>query len=247
MTVIAGSCNDRHCILRLIPTTQETVYAFTATLLVIMNTRDYKPFAADNYYHIYNRGNDKQDIFLEKDDYFFFLSRLRESLYPKTDSHYRRKSLPENAYTLLAYVLMPNHFHFLLKQNTELEVSKLISKVCTSYSKYFNKKYKKTGGLFQPKFRAILVKDENYLLFLSAYIHTNPSVASITRDNKDYPWSSYPDYVCDLKGTLPNKKVILGQFSNSVSEYARYVSSCQSIIADKKYLKGLRLDETEIQ
>ncbi len=226
-----------------------------------MNTRDYKPFAEGEYYHIYNRGNGRQKVFVDDGDYLFFLRRLREALYPLHTQQPlaqnqqqkeitelatpRRKQLPENAFTLVAYCLMPNHFHFFIQQNSSLEVSKLISKLCTSYSKYFNKKYDKTGGLFQAKFRAVHITSDEYFLWLSAYIHTNPSVAGIVSHNKDYAWSSYQDYIGIRNGTLCNKKVLLDRFNNSTTEYERYTESCQPLIMNRKYLKSLRLDEIE--
>ena len=103
---------------------------------------------------------------------------------------------------------MTNHFHFLIQQNTDLDISKLMLKVCTGYSKYFNKKYKQTGGLFQAKFRAIQVEDTEYFLWLSAYIHTNPSVAKIIEDDREYIWSSYRDYLGKREGTLCDKSKI---------------------------------------
>src|SRR5579862_7327753 len=121
-----------------------------------MRTRDYKNFSKDNYYHIYNRGNNKEVIFRDKDDYVLFLSRLKENLFPElyratTDgnrsSTCTRKALPSGAFSLLSYCLMPNHFHFLIKQNSNLPINALISKVCTSYSMCFNLKYKQTGSV----------------------------------------------------------------------------------------------------
>lgn len=101
-----------------------------ATLFIYMNTRDYKPFAEGGYYHIYNRGNGQQEIFLDTSDYTFFLYRLKEALYPKTiptslqaASSKRRKSLPSDAFTLLVYCLMPNHFHFLKNLKLKLKIN----------------------------------------------------------------------------------------------------------------------------
>lgn len=223
-----------------------------------MNTRDYKPFVEGEYYHVYNRGNDCQELFLEKEDYIFFLYRLKETLYPPDSSPFleetqtakttypRRKPLPPESFTLLSYCLMPNHFHFLIQQNTDIEISKLISKTCISYSKYFNKKYKRTGSLFQAKFRAINITNTEYFLWLSAYIHTNPSVAGLIDNDKEYLWSSYQDYLGKRNGTLCNKNKILEMFKNSTTLYEEYVTSCRPHIADRKYLQKFRLDDNEL-
>src|SRR3989344_1781777 len=125
-----------------------------------MGIRDYKNFAEGEYFHIFNRGVGKMNIFKDDQDYRVFISRLTENLFPnrktislegrlqgKSHTPYLRKLLPDGVFSLVAYCLMPNHFHLLLKQNTELPLSKLILKVCSSYSKYFNKKYERVGAL----------------------------------------------------------------------------------------------------
>src|SRR3989344_2415277 len=106
-----------------------------------MGNRDYKQFGAGEYYHIYNRGNNKNDIFIDNNDYAFFIARVRQNLFPSQNTKFRSQPLPEGSFTLVNYCLMPNHFHFLIRQNKELSTSKLILRICTSYSKYFNKKY----------------------------------------------------------------------------------------------------------
>jgi putative transposase len=158
-----------------------------------MNTRDYKQYGKGEYYHIYNRGNLKADIFLDDEDYKSFLFRLQRNLFPEEDfSKIRTQKLPANCFSLVAYCLMPNHYHLLIRQNTDLPTSKLITKICTSYAKYFNKKYDRVGHLFQDKFRQALVDNDSYLLWLSAYIHQNPAVARLVDKPEMYPWSSYP-------------------------------------------------------
>ena len=107
-----------------------------------MNNRDYKEFAKDEIYHIYNRGVSKMDIFIDEQDFKVFLSRLKENLFSELIDYsllpkqvIRRKVLPPNSYDLISYCLMPNHFHILIKQNTNLSISKIILKVFTGYSK----------------------------------------------------------------------------------------------------------------
>ena len=141
-----------------------------------MNHRDHKNFTPDRYYHVYNRGNAKADIFRDDADYAFFLGRLKESLFPPPMDEVlekglllQRSILPPDSYSLANYCLMPNHFHLSIKQCTELSISRLLSKVTTSYAKYFNLKYKRIGHLMQDQFKAILVDTNDYLLWLSAY------------------------------------------------------------------------------
>src|SRR3989344_6862289 len=141
----------------------------------IMKNRDYKEFAKDSIYHVYNRGVEKSDIFLDEEDYRLFLFRLKENLFPKNKklsikkkrNVYVRKNLPPGAFDLICYCLMPNHFHFLIQQKTDLPIGKLISKLCTGYSMVFNKKNERVGGLFQDQFKAVLVDSNEYLSWVS--------------------------------------------------------------------------------
>ena len=111
-----------------------------------MNNRDYKEFAKNEIYHVYNRGVGKMNIFKDEEDFKVFLFRLKENLFPEImkrkdlpKSAYRRKTLPPNSFDLISYCLMPNHFHLLIKQNSDISISALILKLCGGFSKYFNK------------------------------------------------------------------------------------------------------------
>ncbi len=215
-----------------------------------MNNRDYKKFAPNCFYHIYNRGNAKEDIFLNKDDYGFFLLRLREYLFPQENrrvssvvtGRYKRKQFPEKSFSLLSYCLMPNHFHLLIRQNSLVSISKLLAKISTSYSKYFNKKYERVGHTFQDAFKAVLVVSDAQLLWLSAYIHQNPNVGGLVTKLSDYPWSSYLDYAGTRNGTLVDKSFILQMFGGSIKNYEKFVLESFSKIYERKDLEHLLLD-----
>src|SRR3989338_8715192 len=105
----------------------------------------YKHYAKGVYYHIYNRGNGKQDIFRSKEDYLFYIKRLEQGI---------QKYNVE----LIAYVLMPNHVHLVARQKTDIPIHKFMSSLHTSYSMYFNKKYKLVGHLFQDRFKQVIVE-----------------------------------------------------------------------------------------
>ena len=186
-------------------------------------------------------------IFKDNQDYRVFISRLKENLYPnlkvnpldgahrgRSHTPYIRKLLPEGAFLLIAYCLMPNHFHLLLKQNSRIPLSKLILKVCGSYSKYFNKKYNRVGSLFQDQFKTERVDNNEYLLWLSAYIHLNPRVANLVRDDLKWEWSSYKEYLDISANTLCDRKIISDQFSNP-KMYQKIVNDAFSPIKSKKY------------
>ncbi len=215
-----------------------------------MRNRDYKLFGPGEYFHIYNRGNGKQNIFLENEDFQFFLLRLRQNLFPNEElgQKTRTKVLPAGSFSLISYCLMPNHFHFLLRQDGEIPTTKLLLKVCTSYSIYFNKKYNKVGHVFQDQYKQVSVDDNQYLLWLSAYIHQNPKVGGLTENLGDYYWSSYPEYIGKYGG-ICDKEIILSQFSNQSGDdktgarsYESFVESSYKIIKEKKELEHLLLD-----
>lgn len=187
-----------------------------------MRNRDYKFFRADCYYHIYNRGNNKEPIFLDDQDYISFLKRCKMvlGLMPIPDmgkrGALRIRPLSPNDFAILAYCLMPNHFHLLIKQNTEVSIGMLINKVCTSYASYFNKKYSHIGNVFQDTFKAKIVENDSYLKYLSAYIHNNPP------NPQNYVYSSYPEYRGVRNGNLCRTEKILGLF-DSRKEYINFV------------------------
>jgi len=146
-----------------------------------MTTRDFS-FSVDEYYHIYNRGTDKRIIFLDDDDKERFIKLL--FIANGTEPFVFRDfpiGLPyveidrgEVFVAIGAYCLMPNHFHILVREKTEGGIVKFMSRVLTSYSSYFNKKYERTGRLFEGTFKAKHVDSDRYLKYLFAYIHLNP-------------------------------------------------------------------------
>lgn len=228
-----------------------------------MNTRDYKQFAEGQYYHVFNRGNAKANIFLDNQDYGFFLMRMRQNLFPGEDNK-SRTPLPSDSFSLISYCLMPNHFHFLIRQNREIPTTKLMLRLCTSYSIYFNKKYDKVGHVFQDQYKQVVVDDNDHLVWLSAYIHQNPKVAGLVRSPEDYKWSSYVEYLGGVGDNLCDKRIVLDQFQNSqsglmghvrmtltgltessspVRNYKMFVDEAYGIIKEKKDLEHLLIDD----
>lgn len=186
-----------------------------------MRFRDYKIFRAGNFYHVYNRGNARKDIFHDDSDYIQFLKRLKivlgmvpPQLISTTDKKRRiltLTSLPRRAFTIAAYCLMSNHFHFLIKQNSEVGVDRLISKLCTSYAAYYNRKYEHVGHVFQDTFKAKVIDLDEYIIYLSAYIHNNPPNIFA------YPYSSFLDYIANRGGTICDQTPILSYFNDKKS------------------------------
>lgn len=183
------------------------------------------------------------NIFETEYDYRVFLFRLKENLFPNNEKdtrsklpkrQQRRKLLPPNSFELIAYCLMPNHFHLLIQQKTELPITKLISKVCTGYSKYFNKTYERVGQLFQDQFKSITIDDNEQLLWTSFYIHKNPIEAGMVENPEQYNWSSYKEYL-ENKNYFCNKKIILEQFNNP-KKYFEYFKKDNESIVSLRYL-----------
>lgn len=150
-----------------------------------------KTYIEDSYYHIYNRGVEKRLIFLDQQDYAVFLNYLKEYLLPKDEENLNKElSNPDNTYkerdkilkllrlnnfaeeiTLLSYCLMPNHFHFFVKQKSAGSIDKFMNSLGTRYTMYFNKKYKRVGSLYQGVYKAVTIETENQFIYLSKYIH----------------------------------------------------------------------------
>jgi putative transposase len=189
-----------------------------------MGIRDYKPLAANNYYHIFNRGNNKMKLFLSSQDYLVFLHRFSSALAVEgygnfSTSRVRIKPFTRDSFTILCYCLMPNHFHMLIRQNGNIGVDKLVLKVCTSYAKYFNLKYGHSGHVFQGAFKAKLVDSEGYLLRLSAYIHLNPKTPF------SYPYSSLQKYLGLSLDPVCDTSMILNFFKNK-DKYKEFLKLC---------------------
>ena len=120
------------------------------------------------------------------------------------------KLLPANSFSLLSYCLMPNHFHLLLRQNNKYTAQQLILRVCTSYSKYFNKKYKRVGHVFQDRFKQVEIYDDKQLLWLHAYINLNPVLDKIVEQPEKYKWSSYNEII-NMSGGFCDNSFIKGE------------------------------------
>ncbi|MBI2097571.1 MAG: transposase [Candidatus Vogelbacteria bacterium] len=153
-------------------------------------------FAPGEYYHLYNRGFDKRQTFLDHRDHIRFLASLylansKEQFHPSDWPGQNVEnifnvipiSLNERLVDVGAYCLMPNHFHLLVREKEDKGISLMMQKLQTGYSMYFNKKYQRTGGLFESTFKAQHVDNDRYLNYLLAYIHLNPVK---TVDPKDW-------------------------------------------------------------
>ncbi len=145
----------------------------------------------DSYYHIYARGASRHEIFLEASDYYVFLELFRRylSMEEIRDSAGMPYAKLYEDIELLCYCLMPNHFHLLVYQVNEGAMQRLMRGVMTGYSRYFNKKYKRSGSLFESRYKASMIMSDAYLMHITRYIHLNP------KQWRNYPYSSLQYYL----------------------------------------------------
>jgi len=177
-------------------------------------------------YHIYNRGVDHRNIVEDNHDAnrfeqcldVFNDTALTGSLYALTFAPNRLRG--EKLVDIIAYCLNPNHFHFILKQKRKDGISKFMHRLAGGYSWYFNSKYKRSGSLWQGRFKAKHISENSYLLHVSAYVNLNNRVHQLSRRSAKLVRSSWEQYAGNISG-ICNKKIVLDQFKNSV-EYVDF-------------------------
>jgi REP element-mobilizing transposase RayT len=184
-----------------------------------MPRRDTPPCAGEHY-HFYNRGNDRQPVFYERENYLFFLRRVGEYLSPVLD--------------VVAYCLMPTHYHLVIgvrqtsdfseESDVSVSVSRAMQRLGISFTKAMNKRYERTGALFQGGYRSKHVGKNEYLVHLSRYLHLNPVIDGLVERPEEWEFSSYREYVGLRDGTLPRPRIVLEQFT-SARAYAEFVHS----------------------
>lgn len=214
-------------------------------------------FAEGEYYHIYNRGVDKRSIFDDQEDVQRFLRCMQEfnvtepigSLY---ENSFRRNQLGGEASKLIAseqdmplvefiaYCLNPNHFHFVLKQLAERGIEKIMHKIGTGHTMFFNNKYERSGSLFQGVFKDVHIDTNEYLLHVSAYVNLNDRVHQLGGEASKLVRSSWGEYMDESIKGICEKEIILGQFRD-IGEYEKFaISSLESILKRKEDLKEVR-------
>lgn len=215
--------------------------------------------ATDQIYHIYNRGVEKRQIFLNKRNY----NRLMEltnyyrfancpvkfsqlkllSRDARKDLLDKLQSQSDKLVEVLVFCLMPNHIHFLCKQLKGNGVSKFISKICSGYSHYFNVLQQRVGPLFQGNFKAVRIETDEQLIHTSRYIHLNPVSSYLIEFDRleNYDFSSYPEYVGRKKGFC-NTEEILAYFKTTQG-YKNFVADQVDYARELENIKHLTLDD----
>jgi putative transposase len=162
-----------------------------------------------SFYHVYNRGIAKMDIFLDEEDHRVFERLLARSLSKEktVDKYSREYSNYYGLAQLHVYCLMPNHFHFLFYQEEPGAIEKVMHGVNVAYSMYFNKKYQRRGTLYESPYKSVLISSDDQLKHVSRYIHLNPMGYRL------WGHSSYSDYVYDPRNWVTTE-YILNLFSS---------------------------------
>lgn len=215
-------------------------------------------FANDEFYHCFNRGVEKRPTFTDKREYSraiqtiqFYRSPnlpLKFSKFLILEKQKRLKVLDvilgsQKQVEIIAFCLMPNHFHFILKQLQDNGISKFMANFTNSYTKYFNTKNDRVGPLFQGLFKAVHIESNEQLLHLSRYIHLNPVTAFLINPGEleSYLWSSYIEYLRVNNNLLSSPTIILNQFRNKdqyqefvldQADYGKQLESIKHLIID---------------
>jgi len=184
-----------------------------------------KVYAPQSYYHVYARGASKQKIFLDASDYHYFYKLLQRYLSAEPEVSKTGKVYPhfKNRITLLAFCLMTNHFHLLVYQEEAEDLQGFMKSVMTSYSRYFNLRYKRSGPVFESRYKAVRIDSDQYLHHISRYIHLNP------RRWENYTNSSLKFYT--QSNTAPawlDTNPILSMFS-SAEEYHTFMADYEAM------------------
>jgi putative transposase len=180
-------------------------------------------FLPNNYYHVYNRGVHQQNIFRNDADYKFLLK-------------YGKRETEKCDIAIIAYCLMDNHYHFLLRQNGDVEISQFMQAIFNVYTKAFNTKYKLSGTLFEGPFKAIQVDRTEYLLHLCRYIHRNPLDANMVVKPEQWDYSNYAEFIGKRNGALVDREFVKINFGT----HEAYEDFVMNYVPPEKTQKELR-------
>lgn len=216
-------------------------------------------FETNNFYHIFNRGFKKQNIYLNSQDYKRFSSILE--IYPQgiewKFSYWKLQGIKwkqaiiikckieeKQLVEIIAYCLMPNHFHLLVKQQKDEGIRKFMTKLSNSYAHYFNVKHNQSGPVFEGRFKAVKIESNEQLLHVSRYIHLNPYSAEIIKKKDDlinYDFFSLKEYLNKENRLICNPAIILKQFSN-LDKYLEFVIDNADYQQSLQRIKKLIID-----
>lgn len=201
-------------------------------------------FVEGEFYHIYNRGVDKRKIFSDKYDLKRFFKSMSEfntikpigSIFENSFRRKREGTRDRQLIQFVAYCINPNHFHFILSEKEKDGIKKFMQRLGTGYTMYFNEKYKRSGALFQGRFKSNHIDSNEYLLHASAYVNLNNLIHKYNKN--DFVMSSWNEYV-NNEYKFCTKEIVLGQFKNRL-KYKKFAQdSLRDSIKRKEILKEL--------
>lgn len=208
------------------------------------------PFEKGEFYHIYNRGVDKRNIFGDEWDFHRFFQSILEfntvepigSIFENSTNKRKKENFGHpmsKLVNIVCYCINPNHYHFILEQLVDKGIEKFMQKLGNGYTKYFNHKYKRSGVLLQGKFKSTHINSNEYLLHLSVYVNLNNLVHKIDFGHR-MSKSSWNEYIKGGEvGLCKNKEIILGQFRNK-KEYKDFANEViRGMIERRKMLKNM--------
>ena len=214
--------------------------------------------APGEYYHICNRGVNKQVIFHDIPDYYRFLFLILYFQSPINFPQLGRtikdfiqhpildivqEVINKRTVELVGFCIMPNHFHLIIKEVEEGGISSYVQRISNAYGKYHNIRYEKSGHVLQGAYRIVHIEDDRQFLHLSAYVHRNPrEISKWFRKEDHYPWSSYQDFIRNNRwGNLLVPDIVLGQFDNK-EKYQRFVETSPAKVLEKEleYLRNFQ-------
>ncbi|MCL2869457.1 transposase [Candidatus Saccharibacteria bacterium] len=197
-------------------------------------SKQYKQYSPDSYYHIYSRGVNKAPIFTCDKDYAIFFGLLKRYLSKQPATNNKSRTYPHyyGQLELLAYALMPNHFHLLVYQAEQRTIEEFMRSLLTSYSKYFNREYKRVGPVFQSRYLAKLIVNEAQLYHISRYIHLNPI------NWRGTPTTSLDFYTGKRQADWIKPKRILDLFKNTET----YIKFLEEYIDDEEDPLDIKID-----
>jgi REP element-mobilizing transposase RayT len=169
----------------------------------------FRGFQREQYYHIYNRGASRGRVFFTDDNYEYCLRMVKK---------YRMRY----QVSIIAYCLMPNHYHFLLRQEGDQGISRFVQTLFNSYVQALNRQCNRSGTLFEGRFKHVHVGRLDYVVYLGRYIHRNPVRADLVSRPEHWPYSNYLDVVGDRSGTLKDEAFYRQMFATP-ADYSDFV------------------------
>lgn len=191
-----------------------------------------KVYVSDMYYHLYNRGWNRTAIFREDEDFTQFEWLLARHLSPQPvqDAKGREYRHLRPTVDLIAYCLMPNHFHLLVYQRDDHAIAQLTSSVLTAYTMYFNTKYKRRGSLFESTYKAVPILEDAQLMHITRYIHLNHA------DYRTWPFSSYADYSEQAREWVEPQTIM--ELFSSKAAYLEFVDDYEDMQRERDRIKA---------